>query len=121
MRIALHIMIAFIAAVAVYDIYCTVQLHDTLFECEENPVALWLVHRSQTLIHVNDPCSTLRKMAVPIFRVDVSRLVTLKACGLGVSISIMLAVIQSQRLTISLSVILPLAIGAALLLARLVL
>ena len=110
----LRLMVGFIASVAVYDIYCTVSLHDTLIDFEENKVAgLFLTSTTRHIIHAK------HRQYVDFRTVDVSLLVTLKAAGLALSMLILQWVISAMRLKMAAAVITPVAGGMLVLLVYL--
>jgi len=115
----LKMMVMFIGAVAVYDIYCTVRLHDTILHVEENPVALWFVDRREMILHTTHPSQPNSSIRVSFSTADVSRLVSVKAAGLCFAIPVMMWMIDAVP-RMARTVIVPIACGSLWLLARLV-
>ena len=115
----LYAMTAMIAAVAVYDIYCTVALHDSILHCEENPLALWLIDRHDNILHTTHPSDPNKTLRVRFSTPDVSLLVGVKAAGLCCAVPGMIWLIDSAP-RMARTVIIPIFCGSIWLLARLV-
>ena len=104
----LKILVVFIVAVAVYDIYCTVRLHDTLLDFEENRVAASLLtSTNRHIIHAK------YGHYVDFKTVDVSLLVTIKAAGLAASVALLQLVVCSMRPRMAAAIVFPIAAGMA--------
>ena len=109
-----------ILTVAVYDIYCTVKMSDSLMHCELNPVALLLVERKTTSLYAANPLNDELSTKVLVRHTDVSRLVLAKTIGLLLAIPVMNYVITTKRKAVALSILLPVFCGAVILLISLV-
>lgn len=120
MRILMRMMVCVIVAVAVYDIYCTVSLNDTLIHCEENPLALWFVTTRESQLHVTNPLVYNRSVEIIVRTVDVSQLVAIKTAGLVLSIPVMMRLVDTHRRNVAAAVIIPIFAAACWLLERLV-
>lgn len=116
----LKMMVMFIVAVAVYDIYCTVRLHDTIVHIEENPIALWFIECREVVLYASSKHRDDDSISVLFRTVDVSKLILVKTIGLACSIPIMLRVVDRGSLRVATGVIVPLFSGSMWLLARLV-
>lgn len=116
----LKMMVMFIVSVAVYDIYCTVQLHETILQIEENQVALWFIESREVALFAVNPDSSVGAISILFKTVDVSKLVLVKSIGMACSIPIMLHLVDKRNVRIASGVIVPLFSGSIWLLARLV-
>ncbi len=116
----LKMMVMFIVAVAVYDIYCTVQLHDWIYHVEENPVALWFVAVREVKLFNANPLRDDHSVSFKFRTIDVSRLILVKSIGLACSIPILLHLVDKRSVRIASCVIVPLCGGSMWLLTRLV-
>ena len=116
----LKMMVMFIVAVAVYDICCTVQLHDWIYHVEENPIALWFVSIREVAMFTANPCRDDQSVSVTFRTVDVSRLILVKSIGLACSIPMLLHLVEKRSVRIASGVIVPLCGGSMWLLTRLV-
>lgn len=119
MTMILRALVAVIAAVAVYDIYCTVALHDSILHCEENPIALWCIQMRQHILHTEHPSHPNESVRVCFTTPDVSRLVAAKSAGLCCAVPGMIWLIDSAP-RMARTVIIPIFCGSIWLLARLV-
>lgn len=113
-------MVMFIVAVAVYDIYCTVQLHDSIMHIEENPLALWFIESREITMFASHPRHSHDAASVTFRTVDVSRLILVKSIGMACSIPIMLYIVTAMSIRVSTGAIVPVFGGSLWLLARLV-
>lgn len=113
-------MVMFIVAVAVYDIYCTVQLHDSILHVEENPLALWFIEAREITMFSESPRRDGLPVRFKFWTVDVSRLVLVKSIGMACSIPIMLHIVNATSVRIAAGVIVPIFGGSLWLLERLV-
>lgn len=113
-------MVMFIVAVAVCDIYCTVQLHDSILHVEENPLALWFIESREITMFAEDPRREHESVSVKFMTVDVSRLVLVKSIGMACAIPIMLHIVNAMSARIAAGAIVPVFGGSLWLLARLV-
>lgn len=109
-----------IVSIAVYDIYCTVRLADSLTHCEQNPIALLLVDRKTVSLYVANPLNDELAVEALVRYTDVSNLVLAKTIGLVLSIWVMDYVIRTKRKTIAASILLPVLCAAIALLISLV-
>lgn len=116
----LKMMVMFIVAVAVYDIYCTVQLHDSIIHIEENPLALWFIESREITMFASHPRLGHDSASVTFKTVDVSRLVLVKSIGMVCSIPLMFFIVQALSVRMATWVIVPVFSGSLWLLARLV-
>ena len=116
----LKMMVMFIVSVAVYDIYCTVQLHDTILHVEENPLALWFIEAREITMFAESQRREDLPVRFKFWTVDVSRLVLVKSIGIACSIPIMLHLVDKRNIRVASGVIVPLFSGSIWLLARLV-
>lgn len=116
----LKMMVMFIVSVAVYDIYCTVQLHDTILHIEENPIALWFIECREISLYGPNPRRDDDSVRVLFRTVDVSKLILAKTAGMACVIPIMLHLVDKGSVRVASGVIVPLFSGSLWLLARLV-
>ena len=116
----LKMMVMFIVSVAVYDIYCTVQLHDSILHVEENQIALWFIEAREITMFAESPRRENVSIRFTFRTVDVSRIVLVKSIGMACSIPIMLHVVNATSVRIAAGVIVPIFGGSLWLLERLV-
>lgn len=95
MTLLLRSLVACVACVAVYDIFCTVRQADTIIEDELNPIAAMLISDvTQTVVYHTGP--THLKNEVVYKTGDVSALVAAKVVGLLIAVHLMNILIDTQ-------------------------
>lgn len=114
MNILLRLLVCFIVSVAVYDIYCTVLLNDTLDSFEENTLAAsMLTNTERHVVHIKHGHYLDYKT------IDVSMLVAVKAAGLAISVALMQWVLASMKRKMATAIIVPISAGMLCLLVYL--
>lgn len=107
-----------IAAVAVYDIYCTVKMQDSILHCEENLFAKQLIYTKWVTLFTENPLMPNEQVSVSFKTCDVSLLVAVKSAGLVVAFMFMFY-LSDNHPKIASAAILPVFIGSLWLLFKL--
>lgn len=97
--IACYVGVAYIMVVTTFDIYCTVKLADTMYHCEENPVAKMLIREVTHEIFYHE--SANRSASVVFSTYDVSKLVATKITGAMVALVGLLKLVESKHTRIA--------------------
>lgn len=99
--IYLRILVYFICAVCIYDIYCTVNCSEFLYDRENNPIAKMLIKQEELKFFPNE----FDKKFISIIHTNVSKLVLFKVLGLVAALEIFDWLISSKHHKIAQSVI----------------
>jgi hypothetical protein len=97
--LACYVGISYIMLVTAYDIYCTVKLADTMYHCEENPVAKLLINEVAHEIFYSTEVN--RSDSVFFVTYDVSNLVVTKVIGSMLALVFLLKLVESSHTRIA--------------------
>lgn len=90
----LRLLVYFICAVCIYDIYCTINHSELLYDKELNPIAKLLIEQEelQTLYHIKHSSHT-----IIVTHTNVAKLVLFKILGLVAALEIFDWLIHSKH------------------------
>lgn len=102
----LKLLVYFICAICIYDIYCTVNLHETIYEDEANPIAKALITQEEVRVYYGTEENKIKIVKyISIIKTDVSKLILFKVTGLIAALEIFDWLINSKHSKITEAVI----------------
>lgn len=119
MTAILRSMVIIIIIIAIYDIYCTVKLNDSILYMEENKIALYFINERENILHTTCLHDANDTITIKFTTIDVSQLVAVKSIGLSLVAPFMFGLIRT-RVKFAKLVVIPIFVSSLWLLERLI-